>query len=191
MQGRIQNATYGACETGTEKEKGTEKKRNLQKVRFYRHSWFRSVGFIIGADVSSISNALKEVANGVNSGLQALRKKIATILPSLLGAILRLVFLAAIQAIGFLGKKYLAVHPCGRCLSYQARTKTRRLTAKPSKTKLAMSTVLLLFGLLLRWHARAISVSSVPRHFAPIETPVTFGAWNFSGHILFEYLIIC
>jgi len=44
------------------------------------------------------------VANGVGNGLQTLGKKIAGILPGLLGAIVSFVFRAAGKVISFLGK---------------------------------------------------------------------------------------
>lgn len=47
---------------------------------------------------------LKSVAIGIGNGLQTLGKKIAGILPGLLGAIVSFVFRAAGQVISFLGK---------------------------------------------------------------------------------------
>lgn len=70
------------------RESEREEKKSLKSKILQSTAVFCLAGFIIGAVVRSVSNALKDSANGVDSGLQALdKKKIADILPSLLGAI--------------------------------------------------------------------------------------------------------
>ena len=63
-----------------------------------------AVGITIGVILSSLSSDLKGVANGVGNGLKTLGKKIANILPGLLGAVISFVFRTAGQVISFLGK---------------------------------------------------------------------------------------
>ena len=59
---------------------------------------------MIGVIIDALSKGPKSVANGVGNGLQELGKKIANILPGILGAIFSFVFRAAGQVISFLGK---------------------------------------------------------------------------------------
>ena len=63
-----------------------------------------AVGTTIGVILSSLSNGLKSVANGVGNGFKALGKKLAELLPGLLGAVVSFVFRTAGQVISFLGK---------------------------------------------------------------------------------------
>ena len=63
-----------------------------------------AVGTTIGVILSSLSSSLKVVANGVGNGLKTFNKKIADILPGLLGAVVSFVFRTAGQVISFLGK---------------------------------------------------------------------------------------
>ena len=63
-----------------------------------------AVGTTLGVILSSLSSGLKGVANGVGNGLKSLGKKIADILPGLLGAAVSFVFRTAGQVISFLGK---------------------------------------------------------------------------------------
>jgi len=63
-----------------------------------------AVGTTIGVILSSLSSGLKSVANGVGNGFKALGKKLAELLPGLLGAVVSFVFRTAGQVISFLGK---------------------------------------------------------------------------------------
>ena len=63
-----------------------------------------ATGIVLGVVLSQLKAGLAKVAGGVGNALSALGKKIASILPGLLGAIVSFVFRAAGQAISFLGK---------------------------------------------------------------------------------------
>ena len=63
-----------------------------------------AVSTVIGVIVNSLTKGLKTVATGVGNGLKELGKKIAGILPGLIGAIVSFVFKTAGSVISFLGK---------------------------------------------------------------------------------------
>ena len=63
-----------------------------------------ATGIVLGVVLSQLKAGLAKVAKGVGNAVGALGKKIASILPGLLGAIVSFVFRAAGQAISFLGK---------------------------------------------------------------------------------------
>ena len=65
---------------------------------------FLAVGTVIGVIVDSLTKGLKSVATGVGNGLKELGKKIAGILPGLIGAIVSFIFKTAGSVISFLGK---------------------------------------------------------------------------------------
>ena len=65
---------------------------------------FLAVGTVIGVIVNSLTKGLKTVATGVGNGLKELGKKIAGILPGLIGAIVSFIFKTAGSVISFLGK---------------------------------------------------------------------------------------
>jgi len=83
--------------------------REKVKVLFKKYGFtvtavFLDVGTTIGVILRSLSNGLKRVANGVGNGFKALGKKLADLLPGLLGAVVSFVFRTAGQVISFLGK---------------------------------------------------------------------------------------
>ena len=63
-----------------------------------------AVGTTIGVIVNSLTKGLKSVATGIRNGLQILGKKIAQILPGLIGTIVSFIFKTAGSVISFLGK---------------------------------------------------------------------------------------
>ena len=63
-----------------------------------------AVGTTIGVIVNSLTKGLKSVAVGIGNGLQTLGKKIAQILPGLIGTIVSFIFKTAGSVISFLGK---------------------------------------------------------------------------------------
>jgi len=63
-----------------------------------------AVGTVIGVIVNSLTKGLKSVATGVGNGLKTLGKKIAQILPGLIGTIVGFIFKTAGSVISFLGK---------------------------------------------------------------------------------------
>ena len=63
-----------------------------------------AVGTIIGVIVSNLKAGLSKVAKGVGDGLKEIGKKLAGILPGMVGAIVSFLFKAAGEAIGFLSK---------------------------------------------------------------------------------------
>ena len=87
----------------------TERLREKVKELFKKYGFTvtavsLAVGATIGTIISSLTKGLKSVAKGVGNGLQNLGKKIAAILPGLLGSIVSFVFRSAGQVISFLGK---------------------------------------------------------------------------------------
>ena len=85
--------------------------RVKEKVKYLlrKYGWtvtgvLLAVGTTIGAIVGALSNSLKKVANGVRNGLKAIGKKLADLLPGLLGAVVSFVFCTAGQVISFIGK---------------------------------------------------------------------------------------
>ena len=66
-----------------------------------------AVGTIIGVIVKSLTKGLKSVATGVGDGLKTLGKKIAQILPGLIGTIVGFIFKTVGSVISFLGKNAL------------------------------------------------------------------------------------
>ena len=82
-----------------------EKVKNIfKKYGFTATAVFLAVGTVIGVTVSSLTKGLKSVANGVGNGLKELGKKIAGILPGLIGAIVSFIFKTAGSVISFLDK---------------------------------------------------------------------------------------
>ena len=82
-----------------------EKVKNIfKKYGFTVTAVFLAVGTVIGVIVDSLTKGLKSVATGVGNGLKELGKKIAGILPGLIGAIVRFIFKTAGSVISFLGK---------------------------------------------------------------------------------------
>lgn len=63
-----------------------------------------AVGTVIGVIVNSLSKGFKSVAKGVGNGLRELGKKIAGILPGLIGSIVSFIFKTAGSVISFLVK---------------------------------------------------------------------------------------
>ena len=63
-----------------------------------------AVGTPIGVIVNSLTKGLKSVAVGIGNGLQTLGKKIAQILPGLIGTVVSFIFKTAGSVISFLGK---------------------------------------------------------------------------------------
>ena len=93
-----------------------EKVKNIfKKYGFTVTAVFLAVGTVIGVIVNSLTKGLKSVATGVGNGLKELGKKIAGILPGLIGAIVSFIFKTAGSVISFLGKKCLAPYSwcCG------------------------------------------------------------------------------
>ena len=82
-----------------------EKVKNIfKKYGFTVTAVFLAVGTVIGVIVNSLTKGLKSVATGVGNGLKELGKKIAGILPGLIGAIVSFIFKTAGSVISFLGK---------------------------------------------------------------------------------------
>ena len=82
-----------------------EKVKNIfKKYGFTVTAVFLAVGTVIGVIVNLLTKGLKTVATGVGNGLKDLGKKIAGILPSLIGAIVSFIFKTAGSVISFLGK---------------------------------------------------------------------------------------
>ena len=82
-----------------------EKVKNIFKnYGFTVTAVFLAVGTVIGVIVNSLTKGLKTVATGVGNGLKDLGKKIAGILPGLIGAIVSFIFKTAGSVISFLGK---------------------------------------------------------------------------------------
>ena len=82
-----------------------EKVKNIfKKYGFTVTAVFLAVGTVIGVIIDSLTKGLKSVATGVGNGLKELGKKIAGILPGLIGAIVSFIFKTAGSVISFLGK---------------------------------------------------------------------------------------
>ena len=82
-----------------------EKVKNIfKKYGFTTAAVFLAVGTVIGVIVNSLTKGLKSVATGVGNGLKELGKKIAGILPGVIGAIVSFIFKTAGSAVSFLGK---------------------------------------------------------------------------------------
>ena len=82
-----------------------EKVKNIfKKYGFTVAAVFLAVSTVIGVIVSSLTKGRKTVATGVGNGLKELGKKIAGILPGLIGAIVSFIFKTAGSVISFLGK---------------------------------------------------------------------------------------
>ena len=82
-----------------------EKVKNIfKKYGFTVTAVFLAVGTVIGVIVDSLTKGLKTVATGMGNGLKELGKKIAGILPGLIGAIVSFIFKTAGSVISFLGK---------------------------------------------------------------------------------------
>ena len=82
-----------------------EKVKNIfKKYGFTVTAVFLAVGTVIGVIVDSLTKGLNTVAAGVGNGLKDLGKKIAGILPGLIGAIVSFIFKTAGSVISFLGK---------------------------------------------------------------------------------------
>ena len=82
-----------------------EKVKNIfKKYGFTVTAVFLAVGTVIGVIVNSLTKGLKSVATGVGNGLKELGKKIAGILPGLIGAIVSFIFKTAGSVISILGK---------------------------------------------------------------------------------------
>ena len=82
-----------------------EKVKNIfKKYGFTVTAVFLAVGTVIGVIIDSLTKGLKSVATGVGNGLKEHGKKIAGILPGLIGAIVSFIFKTAGSVISFLGK---------------------------------------------------------------------------------------
>ena len=82
-----------------------EKVKNIfKKYGFTVAAVVLAVSTVIGVIVDSLTKGLKTVAAGVGNGLKELGKKIAGILPGLIGAIVSFIFKTAGSVISFLGK---------------------------------------------------------------------------------------
>ena len=82
-----------------------EKVKNIfKKYGFTVAAVFLAVGTVIGVIVDSLTKGLKSVATGVGNGPKELGKKIAGILPGLIGAIVSFIFKTAGSVISFLDK---------------------------------------------------------------------------------------
>ena len=82
-----------------------EKVKNIfKKYGFTVTAVFLAFGTVIGVIIDSLTKGLKSVATGVGNGLKELGKKIAGILPGLIGAIVSFIFKTAGSVISFLGK---------------------------------------------------------------------------------------
>ena len=82
-----------------------EKVKNIfKKYGFTVTAVVLAVSTVIGVIVNSLTKGLKSVAAGVGNGLKELGKKIAGILPGLIGAIVSFIFKTAGSVISFLGK---------------------------------------------------------------------------------------
>ena len=82
-----------------------EKVKNIfKKYGFTVAAVFLVVGTVVGVIIDSLTKGLKTVATGVGNGLKELGKKIAGILPGLIGAIVSFIFKTAGSVISFLGK---------------------------------------------------------------------------------------
>ena len=82
-----------------------EKVKNIfKKYGFTVTAVFLAVGTVIGVIVNSLTKGLKSVATGVGNGLKELGKKIAQILPGLIGSIVSFIFKTAGSVISFFGK---------------------------------------------------------------------------------------
>ena len=82
-----------------------EKVKNIfKKYGFTVTAVVLAVSTVIGVIVDSLTKGLKTVATGVGNGLKELGKKIAGILPGLIGAIVSFIFKTAGSVISFLGK---------------------------------------------------------------------------------------
>ena len=94
-----------------------EKVKNIfKKYGFTVTAVFLAVGTVIGVIVDSLTKGLKSVATGVGNGLKELGKKIAGILPGLIGAIVSFIFKTAGSVISFIGKKCLAPYSWCCCV---------------------------------------------------------------------------
>ena len=87
-----------------EERLGEKVKNIFKKYGFTVTAVFLAVGTVIGVIVDSLTKGLKPVATGVGNGLKELGKKIAGILPGLIGAIVSFIFKTAGSVISFLGK---------------------------------------------------------------------------------------
>ena len=76
----------------------------FKKYGFTAAAVVLAVSTVIGVIVNSLTKGLKTVATGVGNGLKELGKKIAGILPGLIGAIVSFIFKTAGSVISFLGK---------------------------------------------------------------------------------------
>jgi len=63
-----------------------------------------AAGVTIGAVVGSITNALKATGKALGKGLKDIGSKLASLLPGLIGSIVRFLFKAAGQVVGFLAE---------------------------------------------------------------------------------------
>ena len=94
-----------------EREKLVEKLPLRERIKeFFKKYGFTvivvllAVGTTIGFLVDKLTKGVSDVTNTVSNGLKDLGKKIGSILPGLLGAIVSFVFRTAGQIISFLGK---------------------------------------------------------------------------------------
>ena len=83
--------------------------RDRIKALFKRHGFtvfsvVSAVGIIIGVIISSLKSGLSGVARGVGNGLKTIGKKLAEILPGMVGAIASFLFRTAGEVVGFLAK---------------------------------------------------------------------------------------
>jgi len=76
----------------------------FKKYGFTVFSVVSAVGIIIGVIISSLKSGLSSVVSGVGNGLKAIGKKLAQILPGMVGAIASFIFRTAGEVIGFLAK---------------------------------------------------------------------------------------
>ena len=105
-----------------------EKVKNIfKKYGFTVAAVFLAVGTVIGVIVNSLTKGLKSVATGVGNGLKELGKKIAGILPGLIGAIVSFIFKTAGSVISFLGKNaWLLILGVAECYAVERFKKKNR-----------------------------------------------------------------
>ena len=109
MRERINENTQRRDEITHEREELEERLSLRERVKNIKYGFTVTVvvlvvGTIIGVIVHSLTRGLQSVASGVGDGLKTLGKKIAQILPGLIGTIVGFIFKTAGSVISFLGK---------------------------------------------------------------------------------------
>ena len=108
---RITENTERITQLNNEREQILEKVPLWERIKeiFTKYGWtlkvlFIAAGTVIGAVSLYLITTMKNGANAVSNGLKEIGKKVGSILPGLLGAIVSFIFRAAGQVISFLGK---------------------------------------------------------------------------------------